>query len=631
MAADLDDYDHRHLTELPAGKVVVFLVATYGEGDPTDNANGLSEYLTHLSVDGKSLTNVNYFACGLGNRNYRLYNRFVDVVDERLAAAGAQRLGWIGKLDEATGGTAMEDAFRKWKNDMLQLLGQRLGRDEHAVTYESMLEVVEVDASSETKQKPLSRFKDQHSIGVHHPYAAPVGVSRELCTTDTRNCIHMEFDISGVPTLKYHCGDHLAVWPVNPEEEVDRLVKVLGWDDQMRHAVIDIRTKEPGTKVPIPTPTARETILRHYLEICGPVSRELVGFLREFSPSPAARNTLNQMYREWSPSKFPSNNKYLTVGRLLRLVEPTKSWSSVPLTLLIEEIARLQPRYYSIASSPAVAARRPAITAAVVSRRHVDEEGIVKTEAQPDDDGDELFYGLATNYLLAHHRLRQSDTQQKQPPPSIPTYQLIHPRSVEEPLSSSSTPKILIHIRPSKFKLPANSSRPIIMIGAGTGVAPFRGFVQERARLLAASKKEVGSMMLFFGCRHPDEDFLYRDEWEHFASTTPLTVVTAFSRYHNVEDAGTHGQDSKPTSTETHRKVYVQTRLLAYSEEVVDLILNKGAYVYICGNVKMAKGVRESLISILMNEQSWEEDQAREWIERELKATRRLQEDVWEA
>jgi hypothetical protein len=129
----------------------------------------------------------------------------------------------------------------------------------------------------------------------------------------------MEFDLSGAPSLRYRCGDHLAVWPINPDQEVDRLATGLGWDANMRHTVIGIQPKEPGTKVPIPTPTTPEAVLRHYLEICGPVSRDLVGLLRAFGPSESSQEALRQAYDNWS--EFLSRNPFITLSRLLELAD----------------------------------------------------------------------------------------------------------------------------------------------------------------------------------------------------------------------------------------------------------------------------------------------------------------------
>lgn len=598
ISADLDDYDHKHFSEFAANKIAIFIVATYGEGDPTDNANSLSEYLTSLkSETSTSLTSLRFLAYGLGNSSYRLYNKFVAVVDEKLQAAGAERLGYVGKGDAAGGTTATENSFSDWKREMLHILGEKLGREERAMTYEPGLDVLEA-CSLEQADVYLGEPGAQHlkgspktNINLQNPYAAPIALSKELFTTGDRNCIHMEFDISGAPSLKYQSGDHLAVWPINPDDEVERLIRVLGWDEATRHTSIDIQAKERTTKVPIPSPTTRETVLKYYLEICGPVSHDLVGLLRDFAPSPDAKQVLEDLYGSWRTVGQELSSKYLNTGKLMQFAGGNATWSKVPLTLLIESMPKVQPRYYSIASSPTVAARRPAITAVVNAS---------PPAPTPSDPVAERFHGVATNYLLAHKRHQHGEEPAE---PGRPSYTLDGPRGK---LAGS---KVLMHVRTSAFKLPTNPSRPIIMVGAGTGVAPFRGFLQERAKL-ASYAKEVGQMLLLFGCRSPSEDFLYEDEWREYERTVPLELVTAFSRADKEE------------------KVYVQQRLAQRKQDVVRMLVDNHAYFYICGSAHMGADVRAALLDALVELKSWSLAEAERYL-RTLKASKRLQEDVW--
>src|SRR5690606_20983480 len=113
------------------------------------------------------------------------------------------------------------------------------------------------------------------------------------------------------------------------------------------------------------------------------------------------------------------------------------------------------------------------------------------------------------------------------------------------------------------FHLPADPLVPIIMVGPGTGLAPFRGFLQQRAAL----KKDgaaLGPALLFFGCRHPDRDFIYREDLQQFADDGVVELHTAFSR---LEE----------------RKAYVQNLITAQKATVWKLI-EKGAVIFVCGD-----------------------------------------------
>src|SRR6185369_3885011 len=155
----------------------------------------------------------------------------------------------------------------------------------------------------------------------------------------------------------------------------------------------------------------------------------------------------------------------------------------LPFHAYLEMLSLLAPRYYSISSSPAGEPARCSITVGVV--------------AAPAISGRGLYKGVCSNYLASR---REGET-------------------------------IFATVRETKagFRLPDDPARPIIMIGPGTGLAPFRGFLQERAALKAKGAT-LGPSMLFFGCRRPDQDYLYADELEAFAESGVTELFTAFSR-----------------------------------------------------------------------------------------------------
>ena len=158
------------------------------------------------------------------------------------------------------------------------------------------------------------------------------------------------------------------------------------------------------------------------------------------------------------------------------------------------------------------------------------------------------------------------------------------------------------------FRLPDDPSVPVIMIGPGTGLAPFRGFLQERAARKARGAT-LGPAMLFFGCRHPDQDFLYADELKAMAASGITELFTAFSR--------TDGP-----------KTYVQ-QLLATQKDKVWSLIEQGAIIYVCGDGgKMEPDVKAALVAIYRQKSGSDAAAGARWIE-DLGTKNRYVLDVW--
>lgn len=155
------------------------------------------------------------------------------------------------------------------------------------------------------------------------------------------------------------------------------------------------------------------------------------------------------------------------------------------------------------------------------------------------------------------------------------------------------------------FKLPTNSDVPIIMIGPGTGVAPFRSFIEERGELGAEGKS-----WLFYGDRHFVTDFLYQTDWQRMLKDGVLSKLdVAFSR-------------------DTEEKVYVQHRILQKSREVFEW-LQDGAHIYVCGDEKyMAHDVHAALLTVIQNEGGLSPEAAATYLE-DMQQSQRYQRDVY--
>lgn len=574
LVADLSDYDHDTIALIPRTKLVIFLVSTFGEGDPSDNTASFMKWLESAET---SLQNTRYAAFGLGNSNYKYYNKAVDDVVEALDRLDAHSLTPVGKADDAAGMT--EEDFLDWKDRLFQHFTRDLGMQEHEPEYEPMIRIVEDDSMDVVdlfNGEPVPHKLVRKAAAVTSAVGAlPIRDSHELFAgaNTARSCIHMELDLSTTPQIKYKTGDHLAVWPINPTEEVNLLLQILGLELKQTVPLTVLSLDPANTKVNVPTPTTPLALFQHYLEVCAPVSRETVIALSQFAPSPEARSLLLSLGTKEAYTTFLASN-HITLARLLQYTAP--SWSSLPLSFVIESLSPMAPRYYSISSSSVVSPRTAALTA-VVSNTPL---------ASNTDIG---IPGLATKYLSALSK------------PSDPA---------PYPFLESGT-KLYAQIRNSTFKLSMNGALPTIMIAAGTGIAPFRAFLHEKARLKTMGK-EIGPIMLFFGARDKSE-YLYRDEIEAFATGVlkdELTVVTAFSRL--------PGQP----------KIYVQDRVLEQKERVCKLILEQDAAVFLCGSSSMAREVGLSVGECVKQANGWSDVELKAWSERQ-KKTKRWQEDVW--
>ncbi|KAF9694468.1 hypothetical protein EKO04_007329 [Ascochyta lentis] len=599
MVADLEEYDFDNLDTFPDDKLAVFVLATYGEGEPTDNAVEFYEFIGSedisfsggASADDKPLTNLKYVAFGLGNNTYEHYNSMVRNVDKYLTNLGATRLGAAGEGDDGAG--TMEEDFLAWKEPMWAAVAEQMNLEEREATYDPVFDVTERDdLTPEDDTVYLGEPNKNHLEGsqkgpfnANNPFIAPIVESSEIFTAKDRNCLHMEISIAG-SNLSYTTGDHIAVWPNNAGKEVDRVFKVLG-KEHKRHTVIAVKGLDPTAKVPFPSPTTYDAAIRFHMEIGAAVSRQLVAGLAQFAPNDDVKAEMTKLGSDKDYFKQKVTNRHLNLAQLLEIEGKGQTWTKIPFSFLIEGLVKIQPRYYSISSSSLVQKDKISITAVVESVQKADAPHVLK--------------GVTTNYLLA---LKQKQHGDPDPDPHGLNYAITGPRNKYDGIH------VPVHVRHSNFKLPSDPSKPIIMVGPGTGVAPFRAFVQERAAQAKAGQN-VGKTVLFFGCRKRSEDFMYEKEWEQYKEALGDNFVlhTAFSR-------------------DGPKKVYVQHQIEENGEEVNKLLEQK-AYFYVCGDAAhMAREVNTLLGKIISKYRNVPEAKGEE-IVKAMRASNQYQEDVW--
>ncbi|KAJ7163271.1 putative cytochrome P450 oxidoreductase [Mycena filopes] len=628
LVCDPEEYDFENLDQLPEDCAVFFVMATYGEGEPTDNAVQLMQNLQDESFEfsngERKLEGLKYVVFSLGNRTYEHYNLIGRQVDAELAKMGAIRMGERGEGDDDK---SMEEDYLEWKDGMWEAFATAMGVEEGQGGDSADFAVSELTDHApekvylgELSARALTKTKGIHDA--KNPYPAPISAARELFqSTAERNCVHVELSTEG-SGITYQHGDHVGVWPSNPDLEVDRLLYTLGLFDK-KDNVIGIESLDPAlAKVPFPVPTTYATVLRHYIDISAVAGRQILGSLSKFAPTPEAEEVMKTLNSNKEEYHSVIANGCLKLGEVLQLAagndmsatpttENTTAWS-IPFDIIVSAIPRLQPRYYSISSSPKLHPTSIHVTAVVLKY-----QSITNPRVPP-----RWVFGVGSNFLL---NLKYAATGEAQPmvaSVSLPTYAIEGPRGAYR---SESLYKSPIHVRRSTFRLPTNPKSPVIMIGPGTGVAPFRGFVQERVALARRSIEkngpdalaDWGQISLFYGCRKSTEDFLYKEEWPQYADELKgkFSLHCAFSREVYNPDGS---------------KIYVQDLLWKDREHIADAIINGKGYIYICGDAKsMSKAVEEVLARILGDAKGGNAEDVGAAEVKLLKERSRLMLDVW--
>lgn len=595
MVCDFADYTYENFEkvheEIEDFKLAIFFMATYGEGEPTDNA---VDFLHYLDNECEDLSFLKYGLFALGNSTYEFYNATGKNLDEQLRSKNAALIGEVGLGDDGTG--SMDEDFLAWKDQFMDEIKSDLKLDEHEVKYQPGFDLNELDIElndsvslGEPNSKYINVKTDEQKAVLRlgpfdhtHPYLAPVTKSKELFNSKDRHCIHLEFDLSD-SNLKYSTGDHIAVWPSNSNEKVDQLIQILGLKSK-RDQIFQLKPLDQTIHLPFPSPTTYDSVLRHYLEISGPVSRQFLKSIVQFAPNEKTKQETIKISDDKLKFHQEVTERGLNIGDVLSNLSSGVEWNTVPFNFIIESIGKLQPRYYSISSSSSAEKQTVHVTAIVDSS----------------ELGGKLVTGVTTNLFLNI----QKDQNKRNDLSLNQTYDL------EGPRGKFGHYKLPVHIRRSTFKLPSNPNTPIVLIGPGTGVAPFRGFIREKIKQVENGMK-IGEIVLFFGCRSKDEDFIYQDEWVEYAKKLgdKFTMITAFSR-------------------ETEKKIYVQHKM-AENKSKIATLFDQGASIYVCGDASnMARDVQSELINILADHKKLEEPVAAELV-KSLKVNNRYQEDVW--
>jgi len=395
-----------------------------------------------------------------------------------------------------------------------------------------------------------------------NPFMAEIIVNRELYKGGDRNCMHVEVNIEG-SRIKYDAGDHIAIYPCNDSALVDRLCELLGVSPDTVISLTNI-DEDSSKKVPFPCPCTYRTALSHYVDICSlPRTHVLKEFI-EYTSDNKEKEKLSLMAKSSEEGKAEYQKWIVNECRsIIHILEDLPSCRP-PLDYVCELMPRLQARMYSISSSSKLFPTSIHVTA-----------NVLEYETQTGRKNK----GVCTNWLFAQ-KVHQ-DTKLYAP----------------------------IYVRKSQFRLPNKTHIPVIMVGPGTGLAPFRGFVQEKKHQKDEGKS-MGEVVLYYGCRNKDMDFMYEEELQSYVDEGVMKMYVAFSR-------------------DQEKKSYVTHLLEENRADVWRILGQENGHFYVCGDAKrMARDVNEIIINIAETEGKMSRSEAESYVKK-LMSQKRYSADVW--
>lgn len=516
---------------LPTDRPVVIVTASY-EGQPPDNAGHFVSWLTSLK-EGEGAKGVSYAVFACGHRDWaQTYHRIPKLVDSQLAACGGERLAEMGGAD-ASDGNMFED-FEAWEDSVLfPALKAKYG--------------AEADAAGKSDATGLS-------VEITTPRAstlrqdvreAVVLATRELnpeCTEGGEFGRKRHVEIQLPSNMTYTAGDYLAVLPFNNRDAIARAMRRfrLPWDANVMVKTPDgTATTSTQTNLPTNTSLTAYGVVGAYVELGQPATKRNVLSLVDWANDETTKKALQRLAADDYAAEISAKKV-----NILDLLDRFPS-VDLPFGDFLTLLPPMRVRQYSISSSPLWNPNHVTLSYAVLTA--------------PSLSGNGLHEGVASHYL------------------------------------SSVQPGDRIHVavRPSHhaFHLPHDAENvPIICVAAGTGLAPFRGFVQERAAMLGACRT-IAPGYLFYGSRGTADD-IYRDEFDRWQILGAVDVRRAFSR-----------AQTDAEKTESAGCKYVQDRLW-HDRAVMTELWKKGARMYVCGSRQVGEGVKETVLKI-----------RREWME----------------
>eukprot|EP00111_Clytia_hemisphaerica_P002252 TCONS_00006308-protein len=559
--SSLDDYTIANLIQ---ENVVVFVASTTGQGDPPDNMKKFWRFILRKDLPGSSLNGINFAVLGLGDSSYLKFNFIAKKLCKRLLQLGGNQILNSGLADEQHP-LGLDATIDPWLVSLWDIVlsfyplepNQKIIPQKQLLAAKFKVEVVDENIIVADNINDVKLNSKGDAVNEHNPWTCHINSNvKKTVENHFQDVRLLSFDLTG-SDLKYVPGDVLMIKPKNRKEVLEEFFTLVKWNPQTK---VKISQNWPDTPIlrGLTSVITLHDLFKNYLSIQGVPKRYFFELLSHFTNSELEEERLLEFCSAEGQEDlyeycYKPKRNYLEV-----LQDFPHACSNLKLEYVFDLFPPMKPRAFSIASSQKVDSNVAQILMAVVNYK--------------------------TSMFLPRQGL-------------CSTWLASLPKASEESMQC--------WINKGTIVFPKDNTVPVIMVGPGTGVAPFRSFMQER---LQSNAK--GETVLFFGCRNKTGDDFFRDEWNALGEDSPVKIFTCYSR-------------------DQPQKIYVQHLLKQQGEFIWNLISQKNAYFFIAGNSKdMPNDVINGLKEIFQSAGSMKEEESEQYF-KEMEMKSRFQCETW--